>query len=167
MASNPTRIVRSLLLGSVPILLALSHSADAMCVAHPEIRSTVTILGCISMTLGATDFEISDFRKPARIYQHDATSSGTLMRVRVKTSAVSHDAFPPLPEEANSVWAVGEDRTVFAFEPANEICTSDKEELQIISQFPCCDMLPWQGGCMAASAGLTVVKIERGPEKQP
>jgi hypothetical protein len=147
----------------LPSLLALAAmiSADcyAKCVFAPHIQSDVEVWSCVAATFGASNSNFYDF---SRLYERNASFSGTLLSVKVKKSHFVWD--DPKDHRTNGFhpWAAGQVHTLFVDRPVDAVCpTSLPSTMTVLTMDDCCDVLPRKGLCLVPAARVVIVSSQQ------
>ena len=145
----------------------LINQADAKCVYHPEIRSSVTIYRCVAVTFGATDVKYT-FGPPDEdawpMYKPGDALAGTLLTVSVKTSHFTWSDAMGHYTNGMHLWKKGESHSLFVRAPPSDVCPSVlPADVTVQSLRVCCDTSPGGWECLLPpTIPLVTVVTERG-----
>jgi hypothetical protein len=132
----------------------LASPAGAKCIYHPEIRATVTVDGCVAVTLGASGsrYILGDEEWGPR-YRAGATLSGTLISVSVKSARFTWPGTSRHFVNGVRLWVKGESRSLFVKKAAADVCPAAlPTDITVQSQRICCDTVPGDWECLLPRA---------------
>jgi hypothetical protein len=126
----------------------LVNQADAKCVYHPEIRSSVTIDRCVAVTFGAADVKYtfgSPQFDPWPLNKPGDTLSGTLLTVSIKKSHFTWSDAMGHYTNGMHLWKKGESYNLFVRAPPSNVCPPVlPADHTVQSLHVCCDSGGWE-----------------------
>lgn len=126
--------------------LSLMNLAEAKCVAHPEIRASVTVEGCVGVTFSATDSKYGlGNGNYWSLYKAGDSLSGTLLTVSVNASHFVWAKSSDRQTNGAQLWNKGQLHSVFVRMPSSDVCPRVlPTALEIETQRVCCDSASWE-----------------------
>jgi hypothetical protein len=130
--------------------VTLTQPAQASpCAYRPEVRATVTVRGCVSVTFGATDLQFipgSEFigyvtTEHWPMYHAGDTLSGTLLTVFIESAKLVWTDGPGPNSGRQYLWRKGESHTLFVQRAPAEVCPKVvPSRIEIQTKHICYDM---------------------------
>ena len=151
-------MLKQLMLCAVAVTTLAEETAEARCIAPPpQVRAEVTVRSCVSVTFGSSHIQIEWPPPPERLvplYKADASYSGVILVVQVKTSALASPENDPDDVAYLREWAAGASKELFVRGSIDQVCPTTLYGTLTVTTDPgwfCCDVLPWEGRCLVPS----------------
>ena len=161
-------VLKQLMLCAVAITTLVETTAEARCIAPPpQVRADVTVGSCVSVTFGSSHIQIEWPPPPKRLvplYTADASYSGVILVVHVKTSALASQENDPDDAAYLREWAAGATKEVFVSGSIDQVCPTTLYGTLTVTTDPgwlCCDTLPWDGRCLVPST-MQIATVNAG-----
>jgi hypothetical protein len=159
-------VLKQFLICAVAVTGFFDEAAEARCIGPPpQVRAQVTVGSCVAATFGSSHIQMAFPPKGLiPLYKLDASYSGVILVVEVKTSELATQSNDPDDVAYLREWAAGLRKELFVRGSIDEVCPPAVYGTITVTTddgWLCCDRLPWEGRCLIPSTAQ-IATVNKG-----